>query len=283
MGRLAQRKSTRSTPWVSGVRLPHRLLMVGFCLSIAGCSVTQHGTSTSSVLPALRTIDIMPPTTLAVPTQTVSIEGYVVTVVDGHTFDLQNGQNVQRTVLSHIQVPDLATCEGGLARALLAQLIAGKQVRVDPQGFVWLGDVDVAMTMVSYGMARATDATYAIQDTNSPDVVCGEETTTTTLLLAPLPVAPTVRPKPKPVRTTVEVPDTQAPAVVDTQAPPDTPDRPAPVTESPVPPVAQPTEPRVTEPPVRAPEPVVTDAPAATPRAPETPRTPKLPDAPADT
>ena len=279
MGRLAQRKSTRSTPWVSRVRLPHRLLLIGLVLT--GCSVTQHGTSTSSVLPALRTIDIMPPTTLAVPTQTVSIEGFVATVVDGSTFDLQNGPVVQRTVLGHIQVPALATCEGTLARALLAQLIAGKKVRIDPQGFVWLGDVDVAMTMVSYGMATATDATYATQDTNSVNVDCAA-TTTTTLFLQPLPVAPTAKPKPKPVRTTVAAPDTEAPAAVDTQAP----DTPAPepvVTEPPAPPVAQPTPPRVTDPPVRAPEPVVTDAPAVTPRAPETPRTPKLPDVPGDT
>lgn len=169
----------------------------------------------TSTLAPLRTIDITPPTTLAVPTDTTPTVGYVVTVVDGATFDLQQGASpTQRFVIPHIQVPDVGTCEGLLARSLLAQIIHGKQVRVTPDGLVWQDDIDVGGAMVAYGYATHVGEWYQAADAQSVDIDCTATTTSTTVRPAPpKKKPPTTQPKRKtPVRTTVEQPAETEPA-----------------------------------------------------------------------
>ena len=133
------------------------------------------------------------------------IEGFVVTVVDGKSFDLQLGGSsggvIRGLQVGHIVVPGAGTCEAVLARSLLANLIAGKKVRVDGDGKVWRGDLDVGKAMVLFGMAKAADGLYAAEDAQSPDAVCGASTVTT----LPLPPLPTVKAKPKPKVTLPKV------------------------------------------------------------------------------
>jgi endonuclease YncB( thermonuclease family) len=237
-------------------------------LLVVGCAQTS-GTDPTVTLPGLRTIDISPPSTLPAPTNTSSTMGYVVTVVDGATFDLQRtGESNLRFVIPHIQVPLIGTCEGDVSRGALASIIHGKMVRIDPQGLVWLGDVDVGMAMVSYGMAVHVGEWYQAADANSPDIDCANTTT-----LPPPPVIiVTPQTRPRPVRTTVE--DT----VVETT--PVTEPAPEPSPEETAPPPARPEPPRETEPE----RPKETDPPQDTQdtvdRTPRTPKPPKTPDVP---
>jgi len=233
-----------------------------------------HSTST---LPGLRTIDISPPSTLAVPLTTSSTIGYVAVVIDGATFDLQAGPTVKRFVVPHIQVPPIGTCEGALSRSLLASMIAGKEVRIDPEGLVFHGDIDVGMAMVSYGMAVHVGEWYQAADANSPDINCANTTTT----LLDLPVIVVQPPRQRPVRPTVaEAP--AEPTPVTEPAPEETappPARPEPPRETDPPPQdTEPEQPRETKAPKTDPEPQVTDEPDRTPKTPRPPKTPDVPD-----
>jgi endonuclease YncB( thermonuclease family) len=231
-------------------------------LLVVGCTQTS-GTDPTVTLPGLRTIDISPPSTLVAPTNTSATVGYVALVVDGATFDLyRQGVPAQRFVIPHIQVPLIGTCEGDLSRATLASIIHGKPVRIEPGGVVWLGDIDVGLAMVSYGMAVHVGEWYQAADANSPDIDCANTTTSTTLR----PVVIVQQTRPRPVRTTVE--DTVAETTPVTE----------PVTET-APPVAQPEPPKDTEP--KPEKPKETDPPQDTAdRTPRTPKTPKEPDVP---
>jgi endonuclease YncB( thermonuclease family) len=104
--------------------------------------------------------------------------GYVVSVLDGRTFDLQDAAGmVTRLTLGNLVVPAIGTCEGTESQHLLAQLIHGHQVRVDPQSVVWRDDIDVGLAMISYGRAKATsDSPYTYQeaDFKYPDYECGQ-------------------------------------------------------------------------------------------------------------
>jgi len=204
-------------------------------LAAAGCAQSAgKSTSPTSTLSPLRTIDITPPTTIPVPPTTTSRVGYVAVVVDGATFDFQDQSSAKRYVMAHIQVPPIGSCEGDLARALLASMIAGKPVRIDGDGVVWRDDTDVGLTMVSYGYATHVDEWYQAADTESPDLNCA-------LTVPPTTVGPTIvvvqaprntpRPRPKvvttpePVVETEPPPEETEPPVVQTEPepPPETP------------------------------------------------------------
>jgi endonuclease YncB( thermonuclease family) len=251
------------------------ILLFGTAL-LVGCTQTS-GSEPSSTLRGLRTIDISPPSTLAPPTNTSATIGYVVVVADGATFDLQGqgGMPNRRFVIPHIQVPLIGTCEGDVSRGTLASIIHGKQVRIDPGGVVWIGDIDVGMAMVSYGMAVHVGEWYQAADANSPDINCANTTT-----LPPPPViivAPQTRPRP--VRTTVvedTVPVTDPVTEPEPQETAPPPARPEPVTTD----APRTDPPRETRPPKTDPEPapVVTDEPDRTPKTPKPPKTPDVPD-----
>lgn len=258
------------------------MLGAGLILLLAGCAQTATG-PTTTLAPLGGTVPAS--STIVLSVATTGTEGYVAVVLDGHTFDLQDGQRIQRVVLQHIAVPNINTCEGQGARALLASLVAGKLVRVDAEGAVWVGDIDVAGTMVAYGYATAAANTrYVTADMNSVDYNCANTTTigvTPTIVLVPQ--------APRPTRGTTIVEDTEPgetdPSETDPSetAPRETdPPETEPEPEETAPPPARPdppatpatpeTRPRETEP-----EPQVTE-PDRTPRV---PKTPKLPDPPA--
>jgi len=185
------------------------------------------------------------------------MEGYVVTVLDGRTFDLQPvgpGQSSIRLTLGLIEVPDIGSCEGTAARALFASLIAGKLVSIDSAGILTVGDIpDVGLTMIQYGYAApsASAPGYYVEDSKLATPFSCANTTTTAVPVVVVQPRPT-RPRPKPTRT----PAVTEPTPIETPAP-----EPPPETT----PVAQP--PR--------------EEPPATPRTPETPRTPDTPAPPA--
>ena len=149
---------------------------------LAGCSVTS--TTSGTTIPPIHGPVGTTTTTTTTSIVTTQLSGFVSKVYDGQTFDLQVNSQDRRYALEHIKVPDGSTCEGADARSLLASLIAGKRVSIDADGIVWLGDIDVAKAMVQYGRAKASDAAYLTEDDTSPDVVCGETTTTTILVIA---------------------------------------------------------------------------------------------------
>jgi hypothetical protein len=231
--------------------------------ALAGCSVTS--TAPTTTLAPLAAPGATTTTSMAAVV-TTELSGYVNKVYDGQSFDLQVGQQVFRFALEHIKVPDLSTCEGTEARALLASIIAGKPVRLDAAGTVWMTDIDVAKAMVQYGRANASDTTYVSEDMASVDFDCAS-TTTTTIQVIVLP-RPTQRERP-----TTTPPEDTAPGETD---PAETqPQETAPPPARPEPP--QDTDPpRETKPPKTdpEPEPVVTDSPDRTPKPPKTPDLP---------
>lgn len=219
---------------------------------------------------------VNPPTTttvLSVPTP--DVEGYVINVLDGHTFDLQSGpaHAVTRLTLGSILVPDIGTCEGTVARSGLARLIAGKPVRIDPAGTVWFNDIDVAKSMVVDGYAKAATTTYVSEDTASVDFNCASTTTTTIPLVVVAPQHTTKPTTPKPKRKAAAAtaalepePEPTPPAATPpaTTPPPQT--RPPATTRAPVttlPPAATQAS-AVTQAP--APPPAATDPPATAPK-----------------
>ena len=261
-------------------------------LGLVGC-VQKSEAGPPSTLPALVGTSVGPTTThVLVPIGDVN--GYVVSVIDGTMFELQVKQATQPAKLSRVVVPPLGTCEGDAAKQWLTTVIFGHPVRIDGNGVVWLGDVDVSKAMVAYGYAKAADGTYAGDDAAGADFDCSATTTSTTVPLpvVVIPAAPkATRPKPK---VTVAATDdgtdgaaVPAPVVTDAQQtdpqeqsplatdPPETHERP----KDTAPPAAEPkeTKPEKTDPPQQAPDTV--DATPRTPRAPETPRTPAPPDA----
>jgi hypothetical protein len=236
---------------------------VGICLSLVACSQTS-GTDPTVTLRGLRTIDVSPPSTLVAPTNTSATVGYVALVVDGATFDLfRPGVEAKRFVIPDIQVPPVGSCEGDLSRALLASMIHGKQVRIDPDGTVWrIDDVNVGLTMVLYGYAHSTTL-YAAEDANSVDIDCANTTTSTTMRPIVIVQQPRPRATTPPTETVVEetTPVTE-PAPEETAPPPA---RPEPPRET------EPERPKETKPPDTEPEDTVD-------RTPRPPKTPKLPD-----
>lgn len=215
---------------------------------MVGCSQTTSASPSTTLAP----LPVGPTsTTLFVPTVIANVEGYVGNVYDGRTFDFSQGkESPTRRVLADIQVPDVGTCNGVEARALLASMIAGKKVIIEPTGRVLVGDTDVALTMVIYGYAKSAGESYQAADAQSVDFDCASTTTTSTLAPTVVVVAPpsTSKPKQKKTTTTVE-------AVVETEpAEPPPPARtqpaatPAPATPAPTQPKATATQPKATQP-----------------------------------
>lgn len=245
---------------------------MGACLTslilLGGCSQTSTVGPPSSLAP-------LGPTSIATTTSTTLLLqpdqiGYVINVLDGHTFDLQQDrQAVIRLTLGNVAVPDIGTCEGAEARSLLARLIAGKQVRIDPAGILWLDDIDVAKAMVSYGRAKDTTGLYANEDAASEDFNCAATTTTTIqeVVIQPQPTTkpttkPTTRPRPKPT-----VPPQTEPVETPAAAPAATPAATPPRTSAQTP-VATP----AATPAPTAARPVTTDSPKTTPPETDSPK-----------
>lgn len=257
---------------------------MGACLTslilLGGCSQTSTVGPPSSLAPLLPTFDTT--TTSTTLLLQPDLIGYAINVLDGHTFDLQviNG-GVTRLTIGNIAVPDIGTCEGTEARSLLARLIAGKQVRVDPAGIVWLEDIDVAMAMVSYGRAKSAGERYQAADAQSEDFNCAATTTTTIqeVVLQPQPTTkPTTKPtKPRPKPTApprtepVETP-AAAPAAAPAATPAATPPRTSAQT-----PVATPAATPVATPAATVARPVVTDSPETVPAETKPPKPSKPP------
>jgi hypothetical protein len=199
-------------------------------LVVAGCASTTTAASTtlSSLGPPPSTT-----TTTTVPVTIPSVEGYVVAVRDGRMFDLQVGPTTRLVALTHIVTPPLGTCEGDEALRLLGSIAIGHRLRLDPDGIVWKDDLDVAMAMVNFGRAKATDERYAAADAQSVDLDCSATTTSTTL--APVVIQPQSKPK-----TTSKPRTTTARTTPETKPPPET-----------APPAARPAP---TEPPETPPE-----------------------------
>ena len=243
---------------------------------LTGCTVASAApTTTLAPLAAASTT-----TTTVVLDIAADVEGYVNRVGDGRTFDVQLPAGVRTYTLAHVTVPDMSTCEGTEARNLLASIVFGHKVRIDASGMVWMGDIDVASAMVSYGYAKASDAVYAAADVSSVDFDCSATTTTTTpVIVVVRPTAPrATRPRPAASQGTVAgVGGATDATVVDTAAPPaaePTPvETPAPVETHPVE-TSPPAEPKTTPPATAHVETTPDGTTVRTPRTPATPRKP---------
>jgi endonuclease YncB( thermonuclease family) len=199
---------------------------------LVGAGCTQTASAPTTTLGQLRTIDIYPPTTTTtVVPPTIFANGYVNNVIDGRTFDIQTTEAGQATkrglTVAYIQVPPIGTCEGGEARNLLAALIFGKKVTIDPAGLTFLDDLDVGLTMIQYGMATPTaDAPgYYIENSKlATPLNCANTTTTTVVVQIVVPPQPKATPKPttkpKPKRTVPPVTDEPVAEPVETAPPP---------------------------------------------------------------
>jgi endonuclease YncB( thermonuclease family) len=92
-----------------------------------------------------------------------AIVGRVVSVADGDTIVVLDSERVRHRIrLGAIDAPERGQPYGKLARQSLAELVAGKAVRVQlgaedrygrDVGVVWLGNLDVNQAQVERGMA----------------------------------------------------------------------------------------------------------------------------------
>jgi len=178
-------------------------------LALAGCAQTSNAEPSTTIaplpIPAQSTS-----TTLFVPPPEVT--GYGQGIIDGRTFQLSVGRETRVVTMSHIVVPAPGTCEGDSARNMLGSLIIGHQVRLGNDEIVWRDDLDVARTLVQFGMAKAADGKYADSDSASVDFNCANTTTTAPVVAVAAPPVQepqqprpktTTKPKPKPKRTTL--------------------------------------------------------------------------------
>ena len=102
---------------------------------------------------------------LSGPTISSELQGRIVSISDGDTFTLLTAENRQiRIRLAEIDTPESGQPYGNRAKQALAQLVFGKDVRVEVQdidrygrtvGRPYVGDVDVCAELVENGYAWA--------------------------------------------------------------------------------------------------------------------------------
>ncbi len=102
---------------------------------------------------------------LSAPAMSSELQGHVVSIADGDTFTLLTADKQQvRIRLAEIDTPESGQPYGNRAKQALADLVFGKDVRVEVQdidrygrtvGRPYVGDVDVCAELVENGFAWA--------------------------------------------------------------------------------------------------------------------------------
>ena len=102
---------------------------------------------------------------LSAPAMSSELQGHVVSIADGDTFTLLTANKQQvRVRLAEIDTPESGQPYGNRAKQALADLVFGKDVRIEVQvidrygrtvGRPYVGDVDVCAELVENGFAWA--------------------------------------------------------------------------------------------------------------------------------